>query len=162
MNRDFRLEISPGSGRDYRVKATNSTGGGQARANMSFPLDEPPLQDHLQVVQKALSLSGNEMSDVLSQQTVQDFGRDLFNALVAGAIRTHDITLHEARKENKGLRIRLHITPPELVPLPWEFLYDERQEEYPASLGHSHHPLSIIALSPSRGRRYPHPCTFWP
>jgi CHAT domain-containing protein len=35
-----------------------------------------------------------------------------------------------ARQQNKGLRLKLHIQPPKLALLPWEFLYDPDSGEY--------------------------------
>src|SRR5215211_4243864 len=65
------------------------------------------------------------------EQPVQDFGRDLLQALLVGEVRTrYEVSLLEARRQNKGLRLKLHIQPPELARLPWEFLYDPDRDEY--------------------------------
>jgi hypothetical protein len=59
------------------------------------------------------------------EQAVQDFGRDLFDALLSGEIRSrYDVSLQEAKRQGKGLRLKLRIQPPQLAALPWEFLYD--------------------------------------
>jgi len=39
-------------------------------------------------------------------------------------------SLNEARKQKKGLRLRLRIEAPELAALPWEYLYDEAEGDY--------------------------------
>ena len=32
--------------------------------------------------------------------------------------------MREARRQGKGLRLKLHVLPPELSALPWEFIYE--------------------------------------
>ena len=62
---------------------------------------------------------------------MQDFGRELFNALLTGETRSrYDVSVGAARQQGKGLRLKLRILPPELAKLPWEFLYDPRAAEY--------------------------------
>ena len=129
---DFELEIGPGLGRDYPV-AVLSSPAGEARATMRFPYDTLALQNHLQALEIALLRSGGRHRRVLSpeEKTVQEFGQDLFNALVCGEIRSlFDVSRREARQQNKGLRVKIRIQAPELAALPWEFIYDDRQAEY--------------------------------
>jgi CHAT domain-containing protein len=39
-------------------------------------------------------------------------------------------SMDQAQQEGKGLRLKLHVKPPNLTVLPWEFLYDPDREEY--------------------------------
>jgi hypothetical protein len=129
---DFELEISPGRGREYPVAVVRSPAG-EARGTMRFPYDELALQNRLKDLQIALLRSGGPLRKVLSreEQAVQDFGQDLFDALFSGEIRSrYDVSLQEAKRQGKGLRLKLRIQPPELAALPWEFLYDPRPAEY--------------------------------
>ena len=129
---DFELEIGPGSGREYPVAVVRSPAG-EVRETMRFPYDELALESHLKDLQIALLRSGGKRRRVLSpeEQTVQGFGRDLFNALLSGEVRSrYDVSLREAAQQGKGLRLKLRIQSPELAALPWEFLYDSRQAEY--------------------------------
>jgi formylglycine-generating enzyme required for sulfatase activity len=65
------------------------------------------------------------------EQTIQDFGKDLFNALIDGEILSrYDVSRREAHQQRKGLRLKLRIQSPELAALPWEFLYDHRRGKY--------------------------------
>jgi CHAT domain-containing protein len=41
------------------------------------------------------------------------------------------MSLGEARRQGKGLRLKLRIQPSELAVLPWEFLYDVGRDRYP-------------------------------
>jgi len=129
---DFELEIGHGSGREYPVAVIRSPAG-EVRETMRFPFDELVLENRLQALQIALLRSGGRRRRVLSpeEQTAQEFGRDLFNALFTGEVRSRfDVSLRQAAQESKGLRLKLRIQSPELAALPWEFLYDERRGEY--------------------------------
>jgi tetratricopeptide (TPR) repeat protein len=100
---------------------------------MRFPFDELELENRLQALQIALLRSGGKRRRILTPEegSVRNFGKSLFNALLVGEIRSrYDISQREAALQGKGLRIKLRIQPPELSALPWEFLYDPRQEEY--------------------------------
>src|SRR5215218_4470837 len=67
------------------------------------------------------------------EHTVQDFGRGLFESLLVGDVRTrYEMSLSEARRQGKGLRLKLRIQPSELAVLPWEFLYDAERDRYPS------------------------------
>jgi formylglycine-generating enzyme required for sulfatase activity len=128
---DFEIEIGTGSGRDYPVSVR--TPEGDARRTMRFPFDELALDNRLKDLQIALLRSGGKRRKMLSaeEQAVQDFGRDLFNALLADDVRTrYDLMRRRAQTEGRGLRVKLRILSPELAALPWEFLYDSRQNEY--------------------------------
>lgn len=129
---DFDIEISAGSGRDYPIAVVQSPAG-EAQETMHFPFDELALDNRLKDLQIALLRSGGNRRQALSpeEQHVQGFGRELFNALLTGEVRSrYDISCREARQQGKGLRLKLRIQPPELAALPWEFLYDPRQAEY--------------------------------
>jgi len=122
---DFEVEIGPGAGREYPVAVIRSPAG-EAHETMRFPYDELALENRL-------LRSGGKRRQVLSpdEQAVQDFGRDLFNALFTGEVRNrYDVSLERAWHAGQGLRVKLRIQPPELAALPWEFLYDPRQAEY--------------------------------
>jgi hypothetical protein len=65
------------------------------------------------------------------RDTAKDFGRSLFDALLPSEVRScYRNSLGMARAQDKGLRIRLRIDPPELAILPWEHLYDDLEREY--------------------------------
>ena len=64
-----------------------------------------------------------------TQQKVQDFGQALFDALFADKVLIcYKQSLAEASRQGKGLRLQLHLDPPELACLPWEFLYDPERD----------------------------------
>ncbi len=129
---DFELEIAPGGGREYPIAVIRSPAG-EARETMHFPFDELALESRLDKLQIALLRSGEQRRIIpsLEERTVQNFGRDLFNALFVGDVRSrYDVSQREATQQGKGLRLKLRIESPELAALPWEFLFDSRQAEY--------------------------------
>jgi tetratricopeptide (TPR) repeat protein len=129
---DFDLEIGPGAGREYPVTARSSAG--ETHLTMRFPFDEFALQSRLKDLQIALLRSANLHRRVLSEeeQAVQDFGHDLFEAVLNGdALALFDTSRAQAAQAGlSGVRLRLRIQAPELAALPWEYLYDPRQGEY--------------------------------
>jgi tetratricopeptide (TPR) repeat protein len=129
---DFEVEIAQGHGREYPMAVVKSPAG-EARETLKFPFDELALENRLKALQIALLRSGGSRRQVLSpeEHAVQNFGRELFNALVMGEARSrYDVSVGVARQQGKGLRLKLRILPPELAKLPWEFLYDPREAEY--------------------------------
>jgi tetratricopeptide (TPR) repeat protein len=130
---DFELEIRGGGPRDYSVAVRSPAG--EAQAEMRFPFDEWELKDRLQALEIALLRSGGTRRRIPSpeEHTVQDFGRGLFESLLVGDVRTrYEMSLSEARRQGKGLRLKLRIHPSELAVLPWEFLYDAERDRYPS------------------------------
>jgi hypothetical protein len=128
---DFELEIGEGGPRKYPVTVRSPAG--EAEGEMSFPFDEWELENKLLALENALLRSGETRRRIPAQeeQPVQDFGRNLLQALLVGEVRTrYEVSLREARRQNKGLRLKLRIYPPELTRLPWEFLYDPDRDEY--------------------------------
>ena len=84
-----------------------------------------------------ISIKSRNPKDRLAKRDVDqagliDFGRQLYNLLF-----TSDIELlfeqsagESLRKADQGIRIRLRIEAPELIVLPWEFLYWPRKERF--------------------------------
>ncbi|MBI5034238.1 MAG: tetratricopeptide repeat protein [Chloroflexi bacterium] len=129
---DFDLEIGVGTGRSYPIAVVHSPAG-EARATMQFPFDELVLDSRLKDLQIALLRSGGKRRQALTQEesAVQEFGKQLFDALIVGEVRSrYDLSQREAGLQSKGLRLKLRIGSPQLAALPWEFLYDTRNAEY--------------------------------
>jgi aspartate 1-decarboxylase len=129
---DFEIEIGIGEGRIYPVAVVRSAAG-EAREAMRFPFDELALENQLLALQNALLRSGGKHRQILlpEEQTVQKFGRALFNALFSGEVgKRYAVSQLAALSQGKGLRLKLRILSPELAALPWEFLYDPGGSEY--------------------------------
>jgi hypothetical protein len=116
---DFEFEIREGVGRNYPVAVRSPVG--EARDEMHFPFDRWELENKLLTLENALLRSGGTRRRVPSEEekTIQEFGQSLLEALLVGEVRTrYAMSLHEARRQNKGLRLKLRIEPPELARLP--------------------------------------------
>lgn len=62
---------------------------------------------------------------------VTDFGNFLFTELFTGDLASlYHASLNMVRGQGKQLRLRLRIEPPALAHLPWEYLYDRREESF--------------------------------
>jgi tetratricopeptide (TPR) repeat protein len=127
---DFELEIREGESRGYAVAVHSPAG--EAQEEMSFPFDERQLRDKLKDLEIALLRSGGTRRSLSTEErTVQEFGRRLFEAVLVGKVGTcYYRSMDQAQQEGKGLRLKLHVKPPNLTVLPWEFLYDPDRDEY--------------------------------
>lgn len=66
-----------------------------------------------------------------NEATLQQLGDLLFHALFTGDLASaYHASLSKVRGQNKQLRVRLIIEPPELATLPWEFLYDAQEDAF--------------------------------
>ena len=130
---DFELEIDAGDGISYAVAVLRSPAGA-ARGVMTFPFDRDTLATQLAGLEQALH-DGSTDGDVA---LVQHFGTALFDALIQGDIRTaYDRSRQAANGADQGLRLKLRILAPELLTVPWEFLYDARSREFVALSRHT-------------------------
>jgi tetratricopeptide (TPR) repeat protein len=130
---DFELQIDPGDGTRYAVAVLRSPAGA-ARGVMTFPFDRGELDAQLAGLEQAL-LDGSPEGDV---GLVQRFGAILFDALIQGDIRTaYDRSRQITNAPDQGLRLKLRILAPELLTVPWEFLFDTRSREFVALSRHT-------------------------
>jgi hypothetical protein len=106
---------------------------GEASTEVRFPYDGLTLSNKLQALQIALLRSGGRRRSVPSSddRAVQELGHDLFQTLFSGEVASR---LHVSRiiasREGRGIRIKLRMSEPELLALPWEYLYDETRGDY--------------------------------
>ena len=128
----FDIEIGQGEAQHYPVRVISSPAG-EARNSMYLPLDEH-LQLMLASMKRAihrLSKGRSSQQSIVSpeEQTVRELGIYLFDALIAGEIRSrYDVSQEIAWRQEKGLRIRLRIHDALMSTLPWEFLHDARSQ----------------------------------
>ena len=127
---DFDLEIREGEPRGYSVAVRSPAG--EAQEEMSFPFDDRELRDKPKDLEIALLRSGGTRRQLSSEErTVQEFGRSLFEAVLVGKVGTcYYRSMDQAQQQGKGMRLKLHVKPPNLTVLPWEFLYDSDRDEY--------------------------------
>ena len=125
---DFELEIDAGDGSTHPVAVLRSPAGA-ARGVMRFPFTGAELDAQLAGLEQAL-LDGASAGDTA---LAQRFGGALFDALIQGDIRTaYDRSRQLTSGADQGLRLKLRILAPELLTVPWEFLFDARSQEFVA------------------------------
>ncbi len=124
------IEIRPAQGQDYAFSVRSRAG--EAEGIFRVPYDSSALEIARLNLKLALRQAGS-FRQVISpeQQKVQELGAALFDALMVGEARSrYDLSRDKAEQEERRLRIRLHIAAPELAVLPWEYLYDRREDGY--------------------------------
>ncbi len=161
---DFELEVRPLGGRQYELVVIKSPAG-EARERVTFPLDTLQLNDSLKDVEIALLRSSKVRRQALTEeeQNVQNFGRHLFDFLLPSELRgLYRTSLNRARREDKGLRLKLRLNDPDLTNLPWEFLYDAVQREY-LCLAQETPLVRYVELERTLEPRWPWwlPCACW-
>src|SRR5215210_6734399 len=127
---DFSLEIREGSDRNKYVVAVTSPEG-EVQEETRFPFDEWQLKDKLKEVEVALlrSMGLRRRIGTPEEETIRGFGRALFETVFVGDVDAYyRMSLREASRQNRGLRLKLRVGPPELSTLPWEFIYDPRRD----------------------------------
>ncbi len=128
---DFDLEID-GSADAYSLAVLHSPAG-EAHGILHFPFDRQALESHLKSLQIALLRSAvpRRSDEAGPEIEVQEFGRDLFEDVFNGDIRSrYQMSQHQALQQGCGLRLKLRIHPPELAMLPWEYLYDPQRSDF--------------------------------
>jgi outer membrane protein assembly factor BamB len=72
-----------------------------------------------------------EASFPANLQEGQKLGIELFDAIFTREIYSNYLRAYQqARDQGKGLRLRLHVIPPELELLPWELLYNPLEDKF--------------------------------
>ena len=119
----IRLERSASDPEAYTVYASSAAG--EARGSFSVPVSRLELENL--VLRMSRARRSVRSSDSPELELVRRFGSDLFGSLFAGPVRDLYREGSSAAKDaHKGLRITLALTDaPELMNLPWEYLYDE-------------------------------------
>lgn len=121
---NFDLLITP-SAKGYTAHLIDSPVG---EATVTFGLDftEQELRSFCWLSGRALRhFRPRPGPETPTPLTPQQFGRRLYDAIFAGALRTQlRRSLDAVTTQGKGLRIRLRLSNvPELAELPWEYLY---------------------------------------
>jgi CHAT domain len=120
---DFDLLIDRTEG-GFRAQVLNSPAG-QATSEFRLPFSEDKLENFL--LRLGRTRRTVRRVDSPEMNTAKTFGASLFNAVFSGDVRAcFRSSLDEVRRQGagSGLRVRLRLMDPELVDLPWEYLYN--------------------------------------
>ncbi len=135
---DFEIRIGGGQAGDYPVEVDAPAG--EASHTFHLPFSDQELDDIMARVQ----------SFDTDRAFLKDVGGKLHRALFAGPVKTLLAESLGMCGEEKGLRLRLRIGPPELAALPWEFLYDGEKEAFLALLPQTLLTRHIAVPEPAR------------
>lgn len=118
---DLQLRIDRDADGSYRVLAM-APDGRTARGTFTPPVTDLELDDFVQRVGLARRRSGSADARM---QAIRDLGSELFDALIKDDVSTVYYSARSAAAErDRGLRLTLRLSgSPELMRLPWEFLY---------------------------------------
>jgi branched-chain amino acid transport system substrate-binding protein len=122
---DLWIERTPSGG--YHLRVSGLPPGREASAAFVSPVSNQELQIFtLRASRDGGPLRGAPQGDSAELEAAKTLGSQLFQAVFAGDTRTCLLdSLEEAQQKKRGLRIRIHLADaPELVDLPWEYLYD--------------------------------------
>ena len=119
---EIKLRIEPSRDGAYRVIASSEDG--TATGTFTSPFNELELDNFiLRVGVQRRTTRGFSSSQM---EEAKRFGRRLFESIMQGDVaEAYDGARGIATDHNRGLRIRLELSSvPELMEVPWEFLYD--------------------------------------
>jgi Tol biopolymer transport system component len=128
---DFELQVGPGAGDIYPVVARAP--GGDADTTLKWSLTSAELDRQLALIEDKVLVSSVRVRRAVTEheQPVRDLGQRLFEALITGDVYALYVASgQQAREQGCALRLVLRVRPPELVRLPWEFLFDPGQQDY--------------------------------
>ena len=118
---DLQLRIDRDADGTYRVLAM-APDGRTARGSFTPPMSDTELDDFVQRVGLARRRTGSADTRM---EAIRSLGSTLFDALIKDDVGTVFYSARSAASErDRGLRITLRLSgSPELMRLPWEFLY---------------------------------------
>ncbi len=120
---DLTIEPSPGDPTRYRTRAA-LLAAGEASAEFTLPFSAQDLE--ILFLRLGRPRRGVRAIGSPEMQAAQAFGSQLFATVFTGQVQSALVSsLSLARQQEQGLRIRLRLSnAPDLVDLPWEFLYN--------------------------------------
>lgn len=122
---ELELRLQRGGEGSYRVWAT---GPDDSRGSEDFALPFSEEERKIFVLTVGAARSGVRGFRTPQMETAKRFGSDLCDALLTGSVRDiYTSARRIADENNRGLRVTLHLGDvPELMGIPWEFLYEQR------------------------------------
>ena len=120
---DFDLSIETIGDNAYRARVLDSPAG-SAKTEFNLPLSPLEIENFvLKVGRMRRTVRRIESPEM---QAAKDFGSKLYKAIFSDEVQSIlRLSIDQARAKGSGLRIRLHLNDaPELVDIPWEYLYN--------------------------------------
>ncbi|WP_368680477.1 CHAT domain-containing protein (plasmid) [Rhodococcus opacus] len=128
---NFDLFIEPSNG-SYQAQVLTSPVGEAPSWGFDVPFTDLHIENFLLKVNARRHLRVRSSAAESMARTIEDFGGQLYAAVFGGDIAECLTRSRDAVEPDGGLRIRLRLDErcPELVNLPWEYLYDPRNRRY--------------------------------
>jgi hypothetical protein len=119
---DFELKIER-VGDQYQATVVRSPVG---EASHLFDLPFSDLELENLILRLGASHRGMRRISSPEMERARQFGSRLFEAVFRGDVRAGFVSSqHEAARRGLGLRLKLRLDAPELINVPWEYLYDD-------------------------------------
>jgi hypothetical protein len=120
---ELRLRLERGEGRVYRVVASGETG--DVTGTFEVPFDERDVE--LFALRVSRGGKSTRRAESPELRRITEFGGALFGALFQSRVgELYRVSRNVAEAQQSSLRVTLALGDvPELMHLPWEFLYDE-------------------------------------
>lgn len=120
--KDFELCIEKRGGQRYHAKVLHSPCG---EPDIEFKLPFSRLELENFILRIGSARRGVRRINSPEMQIVRDFGSKLFESIFSGDVRAClTSSQNQATSEGIGLRLKLRLEAPDLINIPWEFLYD--------------------------------------
>ena len=128
LNFDVQIE---GAGSAYRIRVLESPAG-QAASDATLPFSDLEIENF--ILRLGRRSRGTRRLESRDLDGVREFGSKLFQATMSGDVGgAYRASLSWANREGAGLRIRLRLSDaPDLVDIPWEFLFDPLERRFVA------------------------------
>jgi hypothetical protein len=126
---NFDLLIEP-EGERYRARVVAAPGlSSPVTTSFNRPFSDLELENFFLRVGRPRQ--GVRRMDSPEMEAARQFGTRLFEAVFGGEVyAAYRHGLAQATEQGQGLRVRLRVTAPGLSDLPWEYLYNSRQDQF--------------------------------
>jgi len=131
LNFDLRFERL--TAQTYRAQAVQPPAGEGAAAEFAYPFSPDEQTRYFSTLLQFERKPARAESSRLAAG--KDFGQRLFGAVFQNEmLASYRGSLEKARAQGIGLRLRLNLqNVPELAAMPWEYLYDEKNDRFLAN-----------------------------
>jgi hypothetical protein len=126
---NFDLLFDKGEGGVYKVRVIDSPVG-RVESHFDIPYTQSQIKSF---IKKHRGMNTRSfVLDEAEKPPLHELGEALYSSLFSSEIRSlFQRSLDIARTNDKGLRVRLLLSNvPELISLPWEYMYDHKQQRY--------------------------------
>lgn len=128
---DISIEVVDDANRQYRVRVLDAPAGTGSHI-FTFPFEKLERENY--ILRLGPARRGRRRLETIELQLAKEFGNRLFEAVFGGEILScWRSSLDLTARNQQGLRLKLRLSDaPDLVNLPWEYLYSRSSNSFPA------------------------------